>query len=232
MQKKLKQGNSDLIKSFIEIQEDPENYEPWVPYSHQGIVGFIDLVIERPSEISLFKFSREAEKIEKIIKNFKLEIIVYPKSRNMASKEIKSYLVFEDSKKNRRKVLSQEKLLKKQPFDIMFLDKDRGRIESIFELRDSLPRLFQTRKIRLEPRALQELFTNPNHDQISRALINLEDPPDKITRKLVRKTERYIERNDEFPNRTENLEREEKESRSGSYGRTARENDIKKAKQP
>lgn len=227
----MKEGNSDLIKSFIELQDNPENYEAWVPYSHHGIVGFIDLVIERGSEISLFKFARNAKKLEKLIKNFKLEIIVYPKSSNITSKEISSYLVFEDSKKNRKKVLSHEKLLKQQPFDIMFLDEDKGRMESIFELRESLPRLFQTRKIRLDDEALDELITNPMHDKIERALINLEDPPEEISRKLVRKTERYIERNDEFPNKTENLEKGTGETRTKSYGRRSRESDVKKAKQ-
>ncbi|KXA93139.1 hypothetical protein AKJ66_02725 [candidate division MSBL1 archaeon SCGC-AAA259E22] len=231
IKKKIEKGNSELIRSFINLKDNAENYEVWVPYSYHGILGFIDLIIEKGSEISIFKFARDAKNIEKIVKNFKLEITVYPKTRETSSKNIGSYLVFEDSKQNRRKVLSEKKLLEKQPFEIMFLNEEKNRIESIFKLRDSLPRLFQTRKIRLNEEALQELITNPNHNQIERAILNLEDPPETITRELVRETERYIERKDEFPSNTETLKKEIGNARTQSYQGRTREGDMKKAKQ-
>ncbi|KXB07105.1 hypothetical protein AKJ51_01990 [candidate division MSBL1 archaeon SCGC-AAA382A20] len=227
IQKKLKEGNSDLIETFIEVQGRPENYEVWVPYSYHGIIGFIDLVVEGGTDISLFKFSKSAKNIEKLVKNFKLEIKIYPKSRNELSKNINSYLVFEDSKKNRKSIFSQEKLLEKQPFDIMFLNMEQEQIESLSELRDSLPRLFQTKKIRLEDEAIQELVTNPSHDQIESAILNLEDPPEVITKKFVRKTERYIERNNEFPHKTANLRKEADGTHTKSYTGRSRENDVK-----
>ncbi|KXB04791.1 hypothetical protein AKJ50_02015 [candidate division MSBL1 archaeon SCGC-AAA382A13] len=230
LQKKLKEENSDLIESFINLQDNADDYEIWVPYFYHGIVGFIDLVVEGGSEISLFKFTRNTKKIEKVVKSLKLEKSVYPKSRNVTSKKnIQSYLVIEDGRKNRKSILSQEELLRKQPFEILFLDKGRNRIESIFELRDSLPRLFQTRNIRLNDEALEELITNPNHLRVERAILNLEDPPDEITGELVKKTERYIKRNDEPPENTESLTNSNKH-RTESYG-TRTNSDIKKAKQ-
>ncbi len=227
MQKKFKKGNSDLIKSFIKLQEQPESYEVWVPYFHHGIVGFIDLVIENESEVSLFKFIKEGKKIEKAVKSLKLESSVFPESRNITSKEMHTYLVVEDGEKNRKSVLSQEKLLQDQPFDILFLDENKERIESIFELRDNLPRLFQTQDIRLEEGALEALITNPEHSQVERAILNLDDPPEVITRRFVKKIQRYMRKNNRPPKDVDTLREATEKREHKSYTASSGKRDVK-----
>lgn len=231
LQKKMEQKNSDLIKSFISIQDHPENYEVWVPYFHRGIVGFIDLIIDSGSEISIFKFAEKAKEIEKVVKSLKLESSVYPKSRNITSKDINPYLVIKDGEKNRKTILSQETLLSKQPFDLLFIDKERRRVESIFELRDSLPRLFQTRNIRLDDDALDYLITKPNHSRIESAIVGLEDPPDIITKEFLQKIERYLRKNEEPPEDTDSLREYLSKRRTETYRTGSEESSVKKAKQ-
>lgn len=227
LQKKFKKENSDLIKSFISLQDQPENYEVWVPYHHHGIVGFIDLVVKSESEISLFKFIKNAKKIEKAVKSLKLERTVFPKSRNITSKEIHTYLVVGDGEKNRKSVLSQERILQDQPFDILFLDRERGRVESIFELRDNLPRLFQTKNSRLEESALDALITNPDHSQVESAILKLDDPPEVITRRFIKKIQRYLRKNNRPPKDIDTLREATEKRKHESYTASSGERDVK-----
>lgn len=226
IQKKLKENNSELIESFIELQDQSENYEIWVPYFHQGIVGFIDLVIKNENETSLFKFIKKTKNIEEAIKSLKLEQSVYPKSQSTHSKTIHSYLVIEDREKNRKDILTREKLVKNQPFELLFLDRERKRIESIFELRDNLPRLFQTKNIRLEESALDTLTINPNHSEIERGLLNLEDPPQVITKRFVRKMQRYLKLNKKPPKNVEKL-KQSKRNQKETYPTNTSKDDLK-----
>ncbi len=226
IQKKLKKNNSELIESFIELQDQSENYEIWVPYFHQGIVGFIDLVIKNENETSLFKFIKKTKNIEEAIKSLKLEQSVYPKSQSTHSKTIHSYLVIEDREKNRKDILTREKLVKNQPFELLFLDRERKRIESIFELRDNLPRLFQTKNIRLEESALDALTINPNHSEIERGLLNLEDPPQVITKRFVRKMQRYLKLNKKPPKNVEKLKQSKRDQKE-TYPTNTSKDDLK-----
>lgn len=228
LQKKFKKENSDLIKSFIRLQDQPENYEVWVPYFHHGIVGFIDLVIENESEISLFKFVEDAKKIEKAVKSLKLESTVYPKSRDISSKEMHTYLVIEDGDKNRSSVLSQDDILQDQPFEILFINREKESIESIFELKDNLPRLFQTRNIRLEEDALDALVTNPNHSRVERAILNLDDPPEVITKRFVKKIQRYMRKNNRPPKDLDTLKKAIEKREHKSYTAGSGKRDVKK----
>ncbi len=228
LQKKLKKENSGLIKSFIQLQDQPENYEVWVPYFHHGIVGFIDLVIENESEVSLFKFIKDGKKIEKAVKSLKLECSVFPESRSITSKDIHAYLVIEDGEKNRKSVLSQEKLLQDQPFEILFLNRDKGSIESIFELRDNLPRLFQTKGIRLDEKALDALITNPNHSRVERAILNLENLPEVITKRFVKKIQRYMRKNNRPPKDVDTLKESVEKREHESYTASSGKRDVKK----
>lgn len=227
LKKKMNKENSDLIESFIQLQDHPENYEVWVPYFHQGIVGFIDLVIENENEISLFKFSKKANNLEEDIKALKLEKSVFPKSRAITSKTIHSYLVLKDSEKNRETVLSKEDLIENQPLDLLFLDKGRKRIESVFELKDNIPRLFQTEDIRLEKNALKALSTNPNHSEIERAILELEDPPKAITKRFVRKIQRYMKLNKQPPKNVEKLEESRVNQSKETYQPNSEKTDLK-----
>jgi len=226
IQKKLKKNNSELIESFIDLQDQSENYEIWVPYFHQGIVGFIDLVIKNENETSLFKFIKKTKNIEEAIKSLKLEHSVYPKSQSVPSKTLTSYLVIEDREKNRKDILSRKKLIENQPFELLFLDKKRKRIESIFELRDNLPRLFQTENIRLEESALDALAINPNHSQIERGILNLEDPPKIITKRFVRKMQRYLKLNKKPPKNVEKL-KQPKSKQDPPYPTSPSQDDLK-----
>lgn len=231
LKEKFKNKNSDLIKSFLQLQGHPENYEVWAPYVYHGIIGFVDLVIESRSEISLFKFARDSKSIEEDVKGLKLESSIYPKSRSVASKDVNSYLVIADNRKNRKMVLSQKRLLEEQPLEILFLNEEEGRIESIFELRYDTPRLFQAESLRIEDKALNDLISRPDHSRIERALLNLEDSPEVITKGLVQKTSRYLKRNDESPDDISSLKGTSRNRRAKSYETGAEKNGMKEAKQ-
>lgn len=195
----IKGKNSDLIKSFIELKNFRKDYEAWVPYIHHGIAGFIDLVIESKSEISIFKFVEKAKKIERAVKSLKLESTIYPKTREISSKKVKSYLILLDNRKNRKAVISQYSLLGNQPFKILFLDRENERIESISELKDTLPRLFKTKNMRLDDGALKKLISKPNHHEIEEAILKCGDSLNLITVDLIEKIDNYLKRNEEIP---------------------------------
>ena len=199
IQKKFREKNSDLIKAFLELKGHPDNYEVWAPYAHRGIVGFIDLVIESRKEISVFKFTRDAKDIEEDVKGLKLETSVYPKSRNIDSKEIRPYLVVSDSRKNRDRILTNHRLLEDQPFEILMLNEERGQIEEIFGLKYSIPRLFQSEGLRLEEGALGEIISRPDHEDIEEAILNLDNPPESIDKEIINKVDRYLKRNETPP---------------------------------
>lgn len=211
--------NSGLIKSFIELKDFREDYEVWVPYIHRGIVGFIDLVIESNEEISIFKFVDEAKKIENSVKSLKLERAIYPKARDASSKNIESYLVLSDSRKNRKIVLSKYSLLGNQPFEILFLNQEEGYVESISELKDMLPRIFQTKDMELDDGALKRLISKPNHTKIERAILNCDGSPKKITEDLIEKTDRYVKRNDKLPEEFTSIENPVEEKNESYQGR-------------
>ncbi len=211
--------NSGLIKSFIELKDFREDYEVWVPYIHRGIVGFIDLVIESEDEISIFKFVDEAKKIEDSVKGLKLESAIYPKTRDASSKNIESYLVISDNRKNRKTVLSKYSILGNQPFEILFLNEEEGYVESISELKDMLPRLFQTQEMKLDDGALKRLISKPNHSKIERAILNVEGSPKRITEELIEKMDRYVKRNDKLPEEFTSIENPTEGKKESYQGR-------------
>lgn len=217
VKRKLKRENSDLIVSFLELWGFQENYEVWAPYHYQGILGFVDLVIEGKSEISLFKFARDTSNLEEDVKSLKLESQVFPKSRDSSPREVRSYLVLADSEENRRSIISSKKLLERQSFEILLLDQREKRLESIFELRYSVPRIFQTEGIDLEDEALDELICKPNHEELERALLDLDDPPHTITKDLVEEVDLYFKKNEQPPRDISSIRGPTQEGKT-SYG--------------
>ncbi|KXA99349.1 hypothetical protein AKJ41_05580 [candidate division MSBL1 archaeon SCGC-AAA259O05] len=203
---KKEKKNTEMIRAFIDIQELRDNYEVWAPYFRRGVIGFADLVVENRSSISLFKFRHDAENLEKHVKSLKLENKFLPETRNARSKTVHPYLVLEDKEKNRKSILSQLKLLENQPFEILLLDRERSRVESPFELREIIPRLFRARGMRLEEKALDDLIEKQNCAEIERAILNLDDSPDTVTSELVEQVAGYMKRNDEPPEDLEAIE--------------------------
>ncbi len=205
MNKFSQEDNSTLIKEFVKTQNLQDNYEVWVPFTYRGITGFVDLVIENDSSLSIFKFTKKAKKLKGVAKSLKLETLVYPKSRDKDFDEIQSYLVIADNRRNRKAVFYQYSLLGSQPFDIIFLDKGDGSIESISEMTENIPRLFQTQKMDLEKEALRNLISKPNHEEIERAILDSGDAPEIITGEMVKKVNNYLKKNDEPPENLVNL---------------------------
>lgn len=203
---KEERRNNALVEAFIDIQDLRDNYEVWAPYFHGGVIGFADLVVETRSNVSLFKFRSDAENLEEPVKGLKLESKFLPEARNAGSKTVRSYLVFEDKERNRKSILSRLKLLENQPFEILLLDRERGCVESLFELREVAPRLFQTKGMRLEERALDDLVEKPNRAEIERAILDLDDPPGTVTKELVERVAGYMKRNGEPPEDLEAVE--------------------------
>ena len=221
--------NEDLIRSFIDLLGLREDYEVWVPYNYRGILGFIDLVIDKEGDLSLFKFVHDAQSLEEAVKSLKLETAIYPKSRNTDSDDIDSYLIIEDSKKNRRITLSQERLLDNQPFEILLLDKNKKHIEAIYELKYTIPRQFKAKDITLSEKALDSLIEKPNHTEVEEAILNLDNPPKSVSEDFVRKTHTYVKRNDELPENLSSLKKETEGQEEPSY-RTQVTNSKKEAK--
>ncbi len=228
---KSRDKNSDLIRSFLKLKGHPENYEVWAPYIHRGLVGFIDLIIKNNSEISIFKFTRDSKDIEKDVKNLKLESSVYPKSQNTETKNIKSYLVIGDNRKNRQKIITNSRLLEGQTFEVLLLNEGKEEIEKIFELKYSIPRIFQSENLRLEDEALEELISRPNHKEIEKAIINLENPPEKIDKQIIEKMARYLKRNETPPEDFTDFQRSVEEREPESFQSQRRERDIKEPHQ-
>ncbi len=227
IQNKFKEKNSDLIKNFLELKGYPENYEVWAPYAHRGLVGFVDLIIKNRNEISLFKFTRDSKNIEKDVKSLKLESSVYPKSRNIDSKQIKSYLVVSDSRKNRNRILNSYRLLEDQPFGVLMLNKEKEKIEQIFDLKYSVPRVFQSEDLRLKDEALVEVISRPNHEEIEEAIFNLENPPEVIDKEIVKRVDSYLKKNESPPEDVSVLWGSVEEDRK-PYARTnPRKTDVK-----
>lgn len=209
---KFKGKNSDLIKTFIDAMEIRDNYEVWVPYQYRGVLGFIDLVTEENSRISLFKFLSDASDLEKAVKNLKLEKEVYPKSRGV-EKNIKSYLVVEDTDSNRKSIISLDPLLKEQSFEILLLNRDENSVESYFESKYSIRQLFKSENLHLEDDGLDELIKRENHGEITRAILEIDDPPKSVDRKFIRKVASYLKRNDQIPDSVDSLEKQNERTR-------------------
>lgn len=225
---KKEKKNTELIRTFIDMQDIRDNYEVWAPYFYHGVIGFADLVVETRSDISLFKFRRKAEKLEESVKSLKLENKFLPKARNAGSKRVHSYLVFADKEKNRQLILSQFQLLENQPFEILLLDRKRNRVESLFEMREIIPRLFQTRDMRLEEEALDDLVKKPNCAEIERAILNLDDSPDMVTSELVEQVDGYMKRYDEPPGGLEAIEESQEREGAKPYERNQGERSSRK----
>lgn len=79
------------------------------------------------------------------------------------------------------------------------MNKGDGTIESISEMTENIPRLFQTQKMELEKDALRKLISKPNHDEIERAILDSNDSPETITGEIVEKVNKYLKKNDEPP---------------------------------
>lgn len=226
---KFKGKNSDLIKAFIDVMGVRENYEVWAPYQYRGVLGFIDLVVEEDTKVSIFKFIRDASNLEEAVKNLKLEKKVYPKSRNV-EKKIQSLLVAADNDKNRELIISLDPLLREQSFEILLLNKDEESVESYFESKYSIRQLFKSENLRLEEDALEELTKRENHTKITEAILGLEDSPDTVNRKFVRKVASYLRRNDQVPDSVDSLERQKSRGR-GSYRTRPDDVNVKETEQ-
>lgn len=209
---KFKGKNSDLIKSFLEIMGVRENYEVWAPYQYRGVLGFVDLVVKDKSKISIFKFVRDASKLEEAIKNLKLEREVYPKSEG-TDKTMESFLVVADSDSNRESILSLDPLLKEQYFEILILNKEDESIESYFESKYSIRQLLKSEDIRIDDEGLEELISRENHREITRAILKMDDPPESVDKEFIRKIANYIKINEKVPDSVDLLESQEERSR-------------------
>lgn len=224
--------NSDLVKSFIGIQDLQECYEVWVPYSHRGITGFVDLVLETGNGVSIFKFLKKAKKLEQAVRTLKLESLFYPKSQGLEEDEIQSYLVIKDNRRNRKAVFYQYTLLGNQPFEILFLDPTEEKIESVDEMKENIPKLFQTQKIRLEKDALKELISKPNHEEIERAILDCESSPDIVTEDLVKNMNKYLKRNETPPKDLTSLEKDTEKGQTGQINESCEDNGVKDSETP
>lgn len=220
----------DLIKSFVRIQDLKECYEAWVPYSYQGITGFIDLVLETKNGKSIFKFLRNAENLKRGVKSLKLEAMCYSRSQGLEKEEIDAYLMIKDNQRNRKAVFTQYNLLSNQPFEILFMDPADESIESIGEMKENVPKLFQTRKMRLEKDALRKLISKPHHERIQRAIFNCENSPDVVTEELVEEMDKYLERNYTPPNNITTLEKNFMEDQSDEVRENYEDKKIKNTK--
>ncbi|KXA95063.1 hypothetical protein AKJ36_01610 [candidate division MSBL1 archaeon SCGC-AAA259I07] len=167
-----------------------DGYEAWVPYAHRGLVGFVDLVVDKNGRKFLFEFLSGVKNMEKAVKNTKLKAKIYKKAES-ASGSIDSYLVLKDREPNRKAVVQNEEMLKTQPFGILFFDGERT--VSYSGTKERVPRVFQTRGVELETSALNYLIGKPNHEKMEEAILNLEDLPETIDRDFVEKVERYIQ---------------------------------------
>lgn len=222
--------DSVLIKTFIRIQDLEECYEAWVPYSYQGITGFIDLVLETKNGTLIFKFLRNAENLKRGTKSLKLEAMCYSRSQGLEKEEIDTYLVIKDTQRNRRAVFSQYTLLSNQPFEILFLNPAEESIESIGEMKENIPKLFQTRKMKLEKDALRKLISKPHHERIQRAILNCENSPDIVSEELVEKMDKYLERNYTPPNNITSLEKDFIDTQSDEVKENYEDKKIKNTK--
>ncbi|KXB03956.1 hypothetical protein AKJ48_03565 [candidate division MSBL1 archaeon SCGC-AAA261O19] len=113
--------------------------------------------------------------------------------------------------------ISQIRLLEKQPFEILLLDMEVDNVESLFELRKIIPRLFQTKDMRLEEEALDDLTRRPNCAKIVRAILNLGDSPDTVTDELVERVAEYMKMEDEPPENLKEIEILQEEEEAKSY---------------
>lgn len=191
--------NSDLIKTFINTHDLHEGYAVWVPYSYRGITGFVDLVLDSENGASIFKFVKDAKKLEQAAKSLKLEGLFYPKFQGMGEDEVDTYLVIKDNSRNRKGVFYQYTLLGNQTFEILFLNHTEEKIESVTEMKKNIPKLFQTRKMKLENDALRKLISKPNHEKVERAILDCENLPDVVSEDLVDSMDKYLKRNETPP---------------------------------
>lgn len=196
-------NNTGLIRSFVSEMGLENDYEVWVPYTHRGFIGFVDLVVDRKKKTFLFEFLSKAKNMERAVKNTKLKAKIYREGET-ATKPVDSYLVLEDGEPNRRAIVQNEKMLKTQPFGILFFDGERT--VSYSGTRERVPRVFQTKGVELETSALNYLIEKPNHEEIEEAILNLEGLPETISRDFVEKVERYIQVKGIPPEGTSSLE--------------------------
>lgn len=152
----------------------------------------------------------------------------YKKSQSQETKNIDSYLVVIDNKRNRKAIFYHYTLLAEQPFEILFLNKGKGTIESVSEMKENIPRLFQTKKIELRNDALKKLISNPNHDEIQRTILDSDNLPDTITGELVEKIDRYLKANEQPPENIASLENGHKYT--GSYETNSGEDSVDRVK--
>ena len=207
MEKLEQRGNKGLIETFLEVKGKRDGYEVWKPYFNKGMAGFIDLVVEDKNRISLYKFERDASSIGKIVKQLKLETRFFKKSKESSIQKINSFLVFSDTEKNRKNVLTDKKLLDNQPFEILILNEGTGRIESLLELEYSIPRLFKSEGLELEDDALDYLLVKPDHDKIEDKVLDSKDHPEKITREYLEGFDIYFENGSNFKPRKKGIQR-------------------------
>lgn len=197
--------NSDMIMAYLEIEEIQDNYEVWAPYCYRGIMGFVDLVVETDSELSLFKFRKSASDMSEAIKGLKLEQKFFLLDRGSQSKTVRSYLVIADDERNRGLVLSKKKLLEGQPCEILFLNEKKERVESLFTLMEMVPRLFRAKGMRLEEGTLNEIMRRPNHEEVREAIMSLKDRPEVVTKKLVNRVVGYVREHGQPPEEVSSL---------------------------
>lgn len=189
-EKATKRENIALIRSFIDNSEFGSDYEVWAPYIYRGLVGFVDLVVRRKKRTFLLEFLTGVEEMERTVKSIKLKTKIFKEKRG-TTQSINAHMVLEDKKANREAVIQNGALLEHQPFGILFFDGERT--VSYSGTKERVPRLFQTRGVELEKDALEYLIGEPNHEEIERAVLNLEDPPETIDRKFVERVKRYIQ---------------------------------------
>ncbi len=229
---KNEEENSDLIKTFINIQDLQESYEVWVPYSYRGITGFVDLVLDSENGVSIFKFVKNAKKLEQAAKSLKLEGLFYPKSQGLEEDEVDTYLVIKDNRRNRKAVFYQYTLLGNQPFEILFLNTTKETVESVAEMRENIPKLFQTKKMDLKKDALKKLISKPNHEEIERAILECKNPPYEVTEELVKSMDKYLKRNEKPPEDLTLLEKDFTKKQTEKINESCEDNGIKDTETP
>ncbi len=224
--------NSDLVKSFIKIQDLQECYEVWAPYSYRGITGFVDLIIETGNGISIFKFLKNAKKLEQTVRSLKLEGMFYPKSQGLEEDNVDTYLVIQDNRRNRKAVFYQYTLLGNQPFEILFINATEETIESVAEMKENIPKLFQTRKKSLEKDALRKLISKPNHEKVERAILGCENSPEVVTEELVERMDKYLKRNETAPEDLTSLEKDFDKGKTDNINESCNKKEIEDTETP
>ncbi len=222
LRRKSRKKNKNLIKAFVECLKFEGNYEVWSPYYYHGVLGFIDLVVENPSNVAIFDFWRDSEKIEDAVKQIKIETKFYSKERDLESENLNPYIVFEDNKDNRKTLMEEEKLIKEQPFSVILFNPEEGSIETPFGLRKTIKRLFHVKNIHPDEEALDYLVEIPDHEKIEEAVMNIENPPKIINKDFIGKVALYLKRNNEPPKSTSSLEAEEEKLSTRDFPETIR----------